>query len=169
MLKKASRHPGINYVIGSGEEIPFANDSFDVVTIAGSLNYLDQTKLVEELNRVCRLEAKILVYDFEVVLDEIMKQLNLAGENHSSGYDHSTNLSGSSDIEEVLVVDDFHWFELDSAEMAHLLLSVNGLFEALQERYRAGDFFDSFKKEIEAINFSFRLRANIHYSMYLPR
>jgi len=169
MLKKVSKQPGIEYVVSSGEEIPFADESFDVVTIAGSLNYLDQAKLVGELNRVCSLEARILVYDFEVVLDRIMAKLNLTGENDLSEYDHSMNLSANTDLEEVLVVDDLHWFDLDSIELAHLLLSESGLYETLQERYQARDFFDSLKNDIETINFGFQLQANIHYSMYLPR
>ena len=88
MLGKVEKLEGVVYVNAAGEQIPMVENLVDVVTIAGSLNYIDRAKLVNELKRVCRSDAAIVVYDFEIDLSNIEEQLELERYNKIIEYDH---------------------------------------------------------------------------------
>lgn len=46
------------------EQIPFRNESFDLITAAGSLNYADLPRAFAEIARVLRLAGSFFLYDF---------------------------------------------------------------------------------------------------------
>lgn len=166
MLRKVEKLKGVIYVNAAGEQIPIVEDLVDIVTIAGSLNYIDRAMLAAELKRVCRSDAAILVYDFEVDLSNIEEQLKLERINELSEYDHAANLCGHSEVKETSVVDDVFTLDLNPSEVAHLLLSEKGRYEALHEKYQVQNLFDSLKNEIEAKESISSVNANIYYSLY---
>jgi ubiquinone/menaquinone biosynthesis C-methylase UbiE len=166
MLRKVEKLEGVIYVNAAGEQIPIGEDLVSIVTIAGSLNYIDREMLVIELKRVCRSDAAIVVYDFEIDLSNIEEQLKLERINKLSEYDHATNLCGHSEVKETSVVDDVFTLDLNPSEVAHLLLSEKGRYEALHEKYQVQNLFDSLKNEIEAKEYISSVNANIYYSLY---
>ena len=166
MLGKVEKLEGVVYVNAAGEQIPMVENLVDVVTIAGSLNYIDRAKLVNELKRVCRSDAAIVVYDFEIDLSNIEEQLELERYNKIIEYDHSINLWGYSKVKESSVVNDVLTLDLDPFEIAHLLLSEEGRSEALYEKYQAQNLFNLIKSEIAAKKSVFSVNANIYYSLY---
>ena len=136
MLFKTEKHEKVDYVNSPGEQIPIAARSVDVVTLAGSLNYIERNSLVSELVRISRAEAEIVVYDFEIDLTNFEEFLGINLTNSSLEYDHSTNLSGHSNFYEVTIVEDEFSTNASSLEIAHLLLSNRERHKALCEKLR---------------------------------
>jgi SAM-dependent methyltransferase len=56
--------PGASFVVGRGEELPFATRTFDLVTAAGALNYTDRQKALAEIARVLAPAGVLAIYDF---------------------------------------------------------------------------------------------------------
>jgi len=56
--------PGASFVVGRAEELPVAAGSIDVMTAAGSLNYVDLGRFFGEARRVLRVDGVLVVYDF---------------------------------------------------------------------------------------------------------
>jgi SAM-dependent methyltransferase len=52
------------FVAGQAERLPFAEGSFDWMTAAGSLNYVELAPFFAEARRVLRGEGGVVVYDF---------------------------------------------------------------------------------------------------------
>jgi ubiquinone/menaquinone biosynthesis C-methylase UbiE len=56
--------PEAKLVQGVAEKLPFASNSFELITAAGSLNYADLKEACAEISRVLRPEGILAVYDF---------------------------------------------------------------------------------------------------------
>lgn len=56
--------PRASFVVARAERLPFAAGSFDLVTAAGSLNYVDLDAFLPELARVMTAGGLMVVYDF---------------------------------------------------------------------------------------------------------
>ena len=56
--------PGADFVVGGAESLPFARESVDLITAAGSLNYADPELFFGEARRVLRPGGVVVVYDF---------------------------------------------------------------------------------------------------------
>jgi len=53
-----------SFVAARAEQLPFAAGSFDVVTAAGSLNYVDLDLFLPDLTRVLTARGVMVIYDF---------------------------------------------------------------------------------------------------------
>jgi ubiquinone/menaquinone biosynthesis C-methylase UbiE len=53
-----------HFAIAQAERLPFAADSFDLLTAAGSLNYADLTQFLPEAARVLNANGVLAIYDF---------------------------------------------------------------------------------------------------------
>jgi SAM-dependent methyltransferase len=166
MLRGAEAQQSINYINALGEKIPIADNSIDVVSMAGSLNYINRKLFVSELCRVCCREAEIVVYDFEVDLLDFESLFKLENLSNSLEYNHQVNLSGFPEVEEFLLASDEVLFDLSSCEIAHLLLSDIDRHRALQKIYSTGNLFELVKAKIETDETMLTLKANIYYSLY---
>ena len=63
----AHRHavaPRASFVAARAEQLPFAAGSFDVVTAAGALNYVDLGLFLPDLARVLTARGVMVIYDF---------------------------------------------------------------------------------------------------------
>jgi ubiquinone/menaquinone biosynthesis C-methylase UbiE len=63
-IEAASRNNnGVNFLIGSGEELDFANETFDIVLFGYSLHHQDCVKALAEAGRVARHNGQILIIE----------------------------------------------------------------------------------------------------------
>jgi ubiquinone/menaquinone biosynthesis C-methylase UbiE len=166
MLSGAATQPEISYLNADGQRIPLAGNSIDVVTMAGSINYLDRKLLIAELTRICRSGAEIAIYDFKIDLSHFESHFAVDTSIDSGSYNHRLNLSGFSDVEEIFVVNAELMFHPEAGEIAHLLLADNRWLGSLQEQFYPLDVFESLKQEIESMNTRFQVKARIDYSLY---
>ncbi len=166
MLLKTEKHEKVNYVNSPGEQIPIATMSVDVVTLAGSLNYIDRNSLVNELERICRADAEIVVYDFEIDLTNFEIFLGINPAKCSLEYDHSANLSEYSDFDEVTIVEDEYSTNASPLEIAHLLLSNRERHNTLCEKYKISNPVKLVESEISSISKSVPFKSAIFYSVY---
>ena len=58
--------PHAFFVVGRAEELPFENHAFDLITAAGSLNYLDLGRFLPDAARVLAPAGRLVIYDFSV-------------------------------------------------------------------------------------------------------
>jgi SAM-dependent methyltransferase len=170
MLFKTEKHEKVDYVNSPGEQIPVAAGSVDVVTLAGSLNYIERNSLVNELVRICRAEAEIVVYDFEIDLTNFEEFLGIKLINSAQEYDHSTNLSEHSNFDEVTIVEDEFSTNASPLEIAHLLLSNRERRKALCGKYNISNPVTLVENEISSMSKIIPFKSNIFYSVYaLPQ
>ena len=170
MLREAEAQPTISYLNARAERIPLAGNSVDVVTMAGSLNYLERKLLIAELSRICRPDALIAIYDFALDMSHFESHFesHFAGESSTDpgSYSHQLNLSGFPEVEEIYVVCDEIMFNPAAGEIAHLLLADDRWHECLKEKFQPRNVFKSLKQEIEAIDTRFGIKARTYYSLY---
>lgn len=166
MLEEATPHEKITYLEGAGESIPLPNRSVDVATLAGSLYYADRNAAAEELERVCRREAVIVPYDFEVLLDSILKQHGIAPQDAASDYDHSANFAGVAGFTERTAESDQVSLEVTASELAHVLLSDLRRYEAFSDKYEVEDPFPELENRLASAEEQPSVEAKIYYAKY---
>ncbi len=65
MLKYSHRvSPRSLFLVGQAERLPFATGVFDLITAAGSLNYVDLDLFLPEASRVLAAAGTMVIYDF---------------------------------------------------------------------------------------------------------
>ncbi len=144
MLDRALPHPRITYVRSAADALAgLAGRPFEVVSFAGSLSYIRTERLRQELRAACGPDAAVLVYDFEVLLDEVMVRVGARWSRQASSYDYHANLSGWSEFEVVTLGVEQIPLELSGTELAHLLLSDSNRYEALLAVFSNAHVFDS--------------------------
>jgi ubiquinone/menaquinone biosynthesis C-methylase UbiE len=167
MLLRTEKHEKVNYVNSPGEQIPIAARSVDVVTLAGSLNYIERISLVNELVRICCADAEIVVYDFEINLINFEKFLEMNLVNCSLEYDHSANLSGHTNFHEVTIVEDEFSTNASPLEIAHLLLSDRERYNALCRKYKISNPIKLVEDKISSMSKTIPIKSKIFYSVYV--
>lgn len=166
MLSKTKNHKKVNFINSPGEQIPIATKSVDVVTLAGSLNYINRTSLINELLRICQADSEIIVYDFEIDLARYEEFLGIFLISSSPEYDHSANLSEHTSFDEVTVVEDEYSVNASPTDIAHLLLSNRIHYKALCEKYKASDPLTMVEGEIGSMLKIPPIKAAVFYSVY---
>jgi ubiquinone/menaquinone biosynthesis C-methylase UbiE len=166
MLRKAETQQAISYLNAHGEQIPLTGNSVDVVTMAGSLNYLNRKLLIGELKRICRSGAVIALYDFDIDLSHYESHFSGQSSTYSGDYNHQLNLSGFTEVEEMDVVSDEIMFNPAADEIAHLLLADDRWHGYLKEKFQPRNVFESLQREIEAMDNRFSVKARIFYALY---
>jgi SAM-dependent methyltransferase len=63
MISFARREPQIDHVIATGEILPFANYTFDLMTISQAFHWLDRSRFFAEAGRVLNENGWLVVYD----------------------------------------------------------------------------------------------------------
>lgn len=164
MLKRASWAANIEYMRGSAESIPVPDRSADIVTLAGSLFYVNISSLVVELKRVCRVNAFIVPYDFRVSLEGILSELQI---RPTSNYDPAVNLSGKVEFDEIALSSGRIDLELMPSELAHLILATSPRFQAISKKFSSMAPFDALHRELMTRSVGlFSVEAEIFYSKY---
>ncbi len=63
MLNRALEQDKIHYTIASAEEQPFADDSFDLITVGSGIHWFDIDKFLIETQRLLKSRSWLVLYD----------------------------------------------------------------------------------------------------------
>lgn len=63
MLARAPREAGVRYVEASAEALPFADGSFQVITVARAFHWFDRSRFLAEASRVLEPSGWLVIYD----------------------------------------------------------------------------------------------------------
>ena len=63
MLDQAPREAGVQYVEASAEDLPFADGSFRLVTVALALHWFERSRFLTEASRVLNPGGWLIIYD----------------------------------------------------------------------------------------------------------
>jgi SAM-dependent methyltransferase len=166
MLSQATAYDRVSYLGGAAEHIPLPDASVEIITFAGSLFYADPEATREEVRRVGRDGALVVAYDFELLLDEIVRRCGVDPQVNESGYDHRTNFSGAPGFTELVVGSERVGVEVSAPELAHLLLSDSYRFDRLATRYGTSDPFPALAEALRSAHERVTIAAGIYYSKY---
>jgi ubiquinone/menaquinone biosynthesis C-methylase UbiE len=166
MLREAAAHERVSYFGGAAERIPLPDHSVEVVTFAGSLFYADVGAAGAEVRRVGRGGGLVVAYDFEILLDEVLRRCGVDPDVVESDYDHRASFSGIAGFTELEVGSERVGLRVSPAELAHLLLSDSHRYDRLATRYRASDPFPMLAEEIRSMDDHAKIEADIYYSKY---
>ncbi len=170
MLKLAISNVGVQYHIFDTTYIPFPNDTFDVITFAGSLFYCKSQKILDEVLRVSNPTAIIIVYDFEVLMTEILAHLDFLTDIQPLAYDHTINFSG---LEEAGIVEDYSFRDqakitVSPLELSHLLLSDHQVYQSIVAQKLAADPLLFLSKWMgQKLSETISLTVNLYCTRYL--
>jgi len=87
MISNGIAHPNIRYSLFDKSRIDFDDNTFDISTLAGSLWYAKSQMLLNEIVRVSSNNGLIFIYDFEVLLNDILSILGFETESDSDSPD----------------------------------------------------------------------------------
>lgn len=166
MLREATPHERVIYVRGAGEHIPVQSRVVDVVTFAGSLFHTEAGATREQINRVCRPGAVVVVYDFELLLGEVLRRCGMDPRADGSDYDHRANFSGARGFAEVTVGSDRLSLQVTASELAHVLLSDSSRFDRFAKRHHTADPFLALTGELRSAYDRTVIEAAVYYSRY---
>lgn len=173
MLDNAIQSPKIKYLNGVLEESDLGSDSFDIITFAGVLFYSKSQDLYNEVVRLSKSGAPIIVYDFEVVLKafDTILDLDKTESVEPSSYDHEINFSGLLDGRLDLKIEKKEVVRLgvSSTELAHLILAEEGAYGKLALRFGSDDVFEGVQRVLDTLSEggNLHIKANIFYSIYV--
>jgi len=166
MLDEAVPHEKITQLRGTGANTSLADRSIDIVTLAGSLFYAKSRDLIRELKRVCLHRALVIPYDFEILLDDILRRHGIRPQDIQSDYDHTVNFSDAPDFAAIIADNEQVGIELSADDLAHVLLADVYCYGAFVDKYGVTDPFPVLTGDLEAIGKQHCLKANIYYSAY---
>jgi SAM-dependent methyltransferase len=63
MLRAARHVPGVSYLLGGAESLPFPGGVFDAATCCSGVHWFDQKRFFAELHRVLRPDGWVVLYD----------------------------------------------------------------------------------------------------------
>lgn len=167
MLVMAKTNRRISYKTFDGKNIDLPEDHFDIVTFAGSLYYAKSQRLFDETLKVTKQDGLILIYDFEIVMDEFQDILESL-ENGSLGeYDHWMDFSGldAYGISKLFTQKDIIKISIAPEEMAHVLLAEPGVYQRLMVKNPKGDPYKALCEGLNSRSYS-ELPVNIFYTLY---
>ncbi|EGR2394543.1 class I SAM-dependent methyltransferase [Vibrio cholerae] len=166
MLAQAKSFETIMFMQGTGENIPLADNSIDIVSFAGSLFYAKSSALISELVRVCSSNALVVVYDFEVKLDSTLNHLGIKVGSSSSGYNHSESFEGYSEFQELKVREGKLTLSVTSEQLGHILFSSSKRYSALVGRFGDVNPFALVIHELDKVGAVHEVGIDTYYSMY---
>ena len=167
MLDKATIHPKISYVLGSGDDLSVVTEEWlDVISFAGSLFYTKTDRLKSELLRKLAPDGVVLVYDFRVKMQDLISSLGVSCRSVASGYNHAENLCDWPEFtSEVTSTDQVH-LKLSAQEASHLLLANSDRYKSFRERFSHANPFDCLTERILQQNNERQVQVGVYYARY---
>lgn len=169
MLENAIVNSAIEYQNYDGRELKFEKDSFDIVTFAGSLFYGKSQELLDEVVKVSKTQGLIVVYDFEILLDDILGQLHFKSEGENA-YDHEADFSGlrEDSITPFKKGKEKEQVYATPGNLAHLLLSVKAQYVFFKKLFGHHNPYRELTDHLNELSDSkvFTIDANLYYKTY---
>ncbi|SIR17603.1 class I SAM-dependent methyltransferase [Maribacter ulvicola] len=171
MIEKSIIHTGVTYQIMQTNILDFDNDSFDIITFAGSLFYAKSQKLLDEVIRVSKPIATIILYDFEVLMKDTFTLLGINNTAvNNDVYDHQTNFSGL-DLNSIAINKSYREsiiFDIKISDMAHLLLSAKDNYTSIATVLGKENVYEHLKWELrnKLGSDTTTLKANTYLTAY---
>jgi hypothetical protein len=109
--------------------------------------------LVDEVIRVMHKTGVVLIYDFEILLDDLFKMLQMEKGGKDEAYDHEIDFSGLKHEPLDLSKKNCENVKLSIRpyQLAHLILSLKGPFHYLKDRYQTADPYLPLRKTLQEI------------------
>jgi len=63
MITVSRKEPRVEYVVAGGDQLPFADQRFDLMTLSQAFHWMDRERFLKEARRVLRSEGWLIVYD----------------------------------------------------------------------------------------------------------
>lgn len=171
MLSKAIVHPKVSYKKFDKHHIDFQDNTFDIITLAGSLWYAKSQQLLDEIGRVGKESAFVVVYDFEIVLAKILSTLGFKyAIDDDLLYNHKENFSDLETNQISLVEEAVESIQFSSSpiELAHLILSVKKEYHFFRNTLGEQNLHSKLVKRLEEIfdKKEFKINAKIFFTSY---
>lgn len=171
MLDKAVQNPKIKYLKGFLKELALGKNSFDLIGFAGSLFYAKSQRLCDAVVRIGKPGSKIIIYDFEVVMEDSLEKLDLLNCTSSiAHYDHEVNFSGldKMNLRTLKVEKNKVNLSVSASDLAHLVLSEKVVYETLEKKWKSEVVFKKVLDIFRTISSgkNHLIEANIFYSVY---
>jgi ubiquinone/menaquinone biosynthesis C-methylase UbiE len=172
MLQKAKPHAKVTYEHCNGTDLYFSDNCFDVITFAGSLYYAKSQELLNEILRVCTSEARIVIYDFEILLDETLIKLGVVPPSAENiNYNHAVNFSGLNERHISLrrTRNEETSIEINAENLAHLLLSDNNHYTLLSHKFGSANLFSKLVSKLSQLapkETPHLISAQLYFSVY---
>ncbi|TLP79682.1 class I SAM-dependent methyltransferase [Maribacter sp. ACAM166] len=154
MLDKSFDHPNVTYEIIHANELNFDADVFDIVTFAGSLYYAKSQAILDEIVRVAKQKCKIIIYDFELFLEDVFVQLELYDDlKQPTQYDHQTNFSGLNEqfLKLENEIQSLVTLEIAITDLAHLLLSSKDNYVRLVTAFGTNNLYTKLSRQLRLV------------------
>lgn len=164
MLSRATVHGRVRYVLGTSEQIPVAAASIDVVTFAGSLFYAERRMAAAEVRRVCP-RGTVVVYDFEVLLKEVLRGVGIETDETASDYDHAASFVDAPGFHEMARGGERVTLPVAAAQLAHIVLSDSSRLDRFAAKHGSHDTFPALVAALQAAGRA-SIEAEIHYRRY---
>ena len=167
MLDEATVHPRVSYANGGGDDLSvLSQERFDVISFAGSLFYSKTGRVKLELLRTMEPDGLVLVYDFQVLLEDLVTRLGVNCAFATSEYNYAENLGDWPEFATEVAETDHVKLELSIREISHILLADSDRFASFQELFRDADPFDCLTKQIQHQDREPQLYAEIYFSRH---
>lgn len=169
MLENAIAEGHVEYRNYNGQELEFERDSFDVITFAGSLYYGKCQILLDDVVRVSKNPGLIVVYDFEILLDDTLRQLQFETPGQST-YDHEADFSGLREDKISIIKKGKEKVQVyvTHGDLAHLLLSVKAQYVFFEKQFGRADLHRQLSEHLSGISDSkaFKIDTDLYYKTY---
>lgn len=172
MLEMAIPHDKVEYREFDGKNLKFPDGHFDVITLAGSLFYAKSQRLLDEVIRVSNPGSTVLVYDFEILLNDLFLQLALENtinepENKYNHYVDFSGLEGNALIQLTSCGEELP-FRIASTDLSHLMLSLKKIYETLVGEDDRSDPYQGLVENLDRLSNGnpHELKARIYYTVY---
>lgn len=166
MLARAAEDDRVTYFAARVEQLPIQSNTVNLITFAGSLFYVDRDAAGVEIRRICSRNAEVIIYDFEILLEEILQRCGIDPRAAESKYDHGVNFSGDPGFAEVVVKTERLSVETSTSELAHILLSDSNRLDQFANKYDTANPFGSLERDLSSATDRFSVEADIYYSKY---
>lgn len=167
MLDKATAHQKISYVKGYGENMSvLGQDRFDIVSFAGTLFYTKNNKMKSELLRILVSDGVVLVYDFQVLIDDLTTCLGVSLCSAASDYNFTENLCDWPEFTSEVVGTDRLILKLSEQEAAHVLLANSDRYRLFQKLFPESDPFCGLIDKMQRQDGKLQLNADIYFARH---
>lgn len=171
MLQHAMPHDQIEYQHCNGQDLEFDTNTFDIITFAGSLYYAKTQHLLTEVLKVTKPTGQIIIYDFEILLNNTLRQLGVTPPTKQElDYDYETDFSGldTSKLHLQKKVKEKIDFEISTTNLGHLLLGDSDHYALLASKFGKTNLYTKLLVQLKnlVVNETHQIDAHIFYGVY---